>query len=48
MESYRASEDEVKKLKTAMGVESMGDAGDDGSGGAGGNGGFDDHTAKVS
>ena len=46
LESYRASEDEVKKLKTAMGVESMGDAGDDGSGG--GNGGFDDHTAKVS
>ena len=44
LESYRASEDEVKKLKTAMGVESPADAADADIGGAGG---FDDHTAKI-
>ena len=43
MESYRASEDEVKKLKTAMGVDSINDAADAAIGAAG----FDDHTAKI-
>ena len=41
LESYRASEDEVKKLKTAMGVESPADAADANISG------FDDHTAKI-
>ena len=43
LESYRASEDEVKKLKTAMGVDSINDAADAAIGAAG----FDDHTAKI-
>lgn len=43
LESYRASEDEVKKLKTAMGVDSLDDADES----AGAVGGFDDHTAKI-
>lgn len=41
LESYRASEDEVKKLKTAMGVDSIDEAENVDVGG------FDDHTAKI-